>query len=188
MITVEQAKQLCVEAHKGQYRRYRPATAEEYTSDEVIAYPNDTFYFPNGNIMKYDPQNIECPYTIKEPYHTHPFAVADMMTTDEEKIVAYLHDVVEDTEAILLNDFSMTEFYILFKNNKYSISSEIHYALSCLTKYSENTYGEYIMDIKENKLATKVKIADITSNLFDNPSEKAKAKYFKALPILLNTL
>ena len=31
------------------------------------------------------------------PYYLHPFAVADKVEREDEKIVAYLHDVVEDS-------------------------------------------------------------------------------------------
>ena len=33
-----------------------------------------------------------------QPYYLHPFTVADMCETEEEKVVAYLHDVLEDSE------------------------------------------------------------------------------------------
>jgi (p)ppGpp synthase/HD superfamily hydrolase len=33
-----------------------------------------------------------------QPYFYHLQRVAEKMTTDNEKIVAYLHDIIEDTE------------------------------------------------------------------------------------------
>jgi len=36
-----------------------------------------------------------------EPYITHPEAVAAAVITEDEKIVAWLHDVVEDTNVTL---------------------------------------------------------------------------------------
>jgi GTP diphosphokinase / guanosine-3',5'-bis(diphosphate) 3'-diphosphatase len=72
-------------------------------------------------VQTYNPRsNIElikkaCNFTIKAhakqkrasgaPYHTHPFAVADMladMTLDDDSIItALLHDIVEDTEVTI---------------------------------------------------------------------------------------
>lgn len=34
----------------------------------------------------------------RKPYFLHPAAVAALMVTDEEVMVAYLHDVIEDTD------------------------------------------------------------------------------------------
>lgn len=34
---------------------------------------------------------------VGQDYILHPITVASFMSTDEEKVVAYLHDVVEDT-------------------------------------------------------------------------------------------
>ncbi|MDF2572046.1 MAG: hypothetical protein K0R55_3650 [Sporomusa sp.] len=38
-----------------------------------------------------------------KPYLLHPIAVADMLKAEEEKIVALLHDVVEDTSLTLID-------------------------------------------------------------------------------------
>ena len=35
-----------------------------------------------------------------KPYYLHPFAVADMCETEEEKVTAYLHDVLEDSSRL----------------------------------------------------------------------------------------
>ena len=34
------------------------------------------------------------------PYYLHPQCVANMGTTEDEKIVGYLHDVIEDTKCL----------------------------------------------------------------------------------------
>lgn len=42
-------------------------------------------------------------------YILHPCAVADMLETDIEKAVAYLHDVVEDTK-VTIDDLKRLDF------------------------------------------------------------------------------
>lgn len=119
-----------------------------------------------------------------KPYITHPIAVADMMTTDDEKVVAYLHDVVEDTDARLLTVGNQP--YIKFQGVNYPITEEIRFALNRLIK--DFSYIDYIKDVTTSKLATKVKIADMFHNMSDNPSEKQKQKYLEGITYLLSTL
>jgi (p)ppGpp synthase/HD superfamily hydrolase len=115
----------------------------------------------------------------KTPYIEHPKRVAELLDTDEEKAVALLHDVLEDT------DTNMNEIIKLFGGIKNVV--EIIY-IFILTK-ERGSYEDYIKKIKDNlyhKHVTpvKVKIADIVSNLTDNPTEKQIRKYLKALFIL----
>lgn len=107
------------------------------------------------------------------PYIEHPKAVADFLTNKTEKIVAMLHDVIEDTHHTkdsLLN---------------LGISPIIIRAISLLTKEKNEEYIKYILRIKKDSLARPVKIADIICNLTDAPSNRQKEKYKKALRILL---
>ena len=60
--------------------------------------------------------------------------------------------------------------------------------LEVLTHLKNEPYEEYIKDIATNKLTTKVKLADMVHNLSGNPSDHAKQKYLKAIPILLKSL
>lgn len=174
MITVQQAKELCVEAHKGQWRR-----------------PFTLFI---SNIREYKEKYPEHKigdcfsdvYDIYKPYHTHPFLVADMMYTEDEKIVAYLHDLIEDTSATLY--ISSSKSHLKYKKLIYNLSFDIAYAINMLTKKNELTYIENINRVVYSKLATKIKIVDIIHNLSDNPSKNQKEKYIKALPILLKAL
>lgn len=112
-------------------------------------------------------------------YIEHPKAVAELLETKEEKIVAILHDVVEDTKVT----FQDLEQY-WFPNN-------IIIALKLLTKPKKIDYMEYIKKIKENPLAKKVKIADLTHNsdlsrlkeIIDKDLKRLE-KYRKALALL----
>lgn len=110
------------------------------------------------------------------PYHTHPIAVANMMTTDEEKIVAYLHDVIEGTNITIKN---LTD-----KGYSYKIVK----AIQRLTKKFEQSYTEYLLQVSADNLATKVKIVDMFHNISDSPTEAQRKKYYSGIKYLLESL
>lgn len=58
-------------------------------------------------------------------------------------------------------------------------------AVQMLTKPKEGNYLEYIYRVAEYPIPRQVKIADIMSNLSDNPSHNQVKKYSQALSILL---
>lgn len=112
------------------------------------------------------------------PYILHPIHLAEQMDTEEECIVALLHDVVEDTE-------------VTFKELEKEFSKTIIDALKLLTHDKDTDYFEYIEKIKSNPLAKKVKLADLKHNSdetrLENITEKDIArnkKYVKAIKIL----
>jgi (p)ppGpp synthase/HD superfamily hydrolase len=74
------------------------------------------------------------------------------MKSEEEKIVAVLHDIVEDTD-ISLNDLRNEGF-----------SEEVVSAVECLTKQVGENYDSYIERISFNPLAVKIKLADLEDN------------------------
>jgi (p)ppGpp synthase/HD superfamily hydrolase len=75
------------------------------------------------------------------------------MDNEIEKIVAVLHDIIEDTDVT---------FYDL-KN--IGFSNEGLSALDCLTRKKDEDYVEYINRIKTNPIAIKVKLADLEHNM-----------------------
>ncbi|MGL5434125.1 MAG: hypothetical protein ACRDBO_01830 [Lachnospiraceae bacterium] len=95
-----------------------------------------------------------------QPYIEHTLRVISQMDTEEEKIAAALHDVVEDSE-ISLRDLQEEGF-----------PREILETVGMLTKRSDMTYFDYIDDISCGSLAAKIKIAEIE----DNQDEKRVAK------------
>ena len=112
------------------------------------------------------------------PYIYHPIHVAEQMDTENECIIALLHDVVEDTN-------------VTFKQLEEVFSKEIIDILKLLTREENIEYDEYIKRIKNNSIACKVKIADLTHNSdktrLDFVTEvdvKRNEKYKKALQIL----
>ena len=87
-----------------------------------------------------------------EDYIKHPEKVASFVSSDEEKAVAYLHDVIEDTE-LTLEDL-----------REYGFSEEVLKAVDVITKKKGQDYQTYLNSAKENKLARVVKLADLRHN------------------------
>lgn len=186
-MTKEQAVKLAHEAHRNQWRRSKPASKEEIEEFEKVL--ESLFITSEGNLFSYyaPTGSQEESYFVKEPYITHPLEVMNMVDTDEEKVIAVLHDVVEDCEGYELEQKG-SRYFIKAPSDSIFISSNIYYALQCLTKRKHEKYEDYIKFISENKLATKIKIADITCNLLDNPSDRQKEKYKKAMKQLLQSI
>ena len=114
-----------------------------------------------------------------EDYIKHPEKVASFVNSDEEKAVAYLHDVIEDTE-LTLEDL-----------REYGFSKEVLEAVDVITKKKGQDYQTYLNSVKENKLARVVKLADLRHNSdltrLINITEKdieRKEKYQKAIDFL----
>lgn len=86
------------------------------------------------------------------PYIHHPLHLAEQMDTEAETCVALLHDVIEDA-SVTLNELEQAGF-----------SAEIITAVKLLTHDPQIPYEDYILQIKTNPLATKIKIADLMHN------------------------
>jgi len=108
-----------------------------------------------------------------EPYISHPLAVAAKFDDEVHKIVAVLHDVFEDT------DMTMNDFVVSFDPN-----TEVVLALSSITRYPDQPYLDYILQIKRNWIATGVKIEDLKHNMSNLKGGNLKDKYLMALHIL----
>ena len=114
-----------------------------------------------------------------EDYIKHPEKVASFVKSDEEKAVAYLHDVIEDTE-LTLEDL-----------HEYEFSKEVIEAVDIITKKKGEDYQSYLNSVKKNKLARAVKLADLRHNSdltrLTKVTEKdieRKEKYQKAIDFL----
>ena len=113
------------------------------------------------------------------PYVFHPFHLAEQMTDETTTVVALLHDVVEDTE-LTFDDLE-----------KQGFGEEIISALKLLTHNDDTPYMDYVAKIKNNKIATAVKLADLKHNsdltrldIVDEKALKRKEKYEKAIKLL----
>jgi len=85
-------------------------------------------------------------------YIEHPRAVVAGLDGEKEKIVGWLHDVVEDTDTTI--DDIRSKF-----------GDEIAEAVDRLTHRKGVPYAEYIAGIRKNELARKVKMSDLLHNM-----------------------
>lgn len=85
-------------------------------------------------------------------YFLHPCVVAENVHTVNEKVVALLHDVVEDTE-VSLQDLEDAGFPRVVVD-----------AVDAITKRAGEAYDKYIERVKNNRIALIVKISDMQHN------------------------
>jgi guanosine-3',5'-bis(diphosphate) 3'-pyrophosphohydrolase len=88
-----------------------------------------------------------------EPYILHPLRVMLAMKHEDERIVAVLHDVVEDTE-VTLDELTTAGF-----------SPEVVAAVNAISRDRFESSQQYYDRIKLNPLARRVKLADLTDNM-----------------------
>ena len=86
-----------------------------------------------------------------QPYILHPLRMMVLATQLEDKLVALLHDVVEDS------DWTIEMLSAYFPKN-------ITDAVDLLTRKKKVGKKEYLAKIKENDLAKTVKLLDIDDN------------------------
>jgi len=113
------------------------------------------------------------------PYITHPLHVAEQMNTEDECVVALLHDVMEDTD-LTENDLRQCGI----KNRQIT-------ALKLLCHDESIPYLEYVQGIRTDPIARAVKIEDLKHNSDltrlerVTPEDLARVeKYKQALQIL----
>jgi (p)ppGpp synthase/HD superfamily hydrolase len=88
-----------------------------------------------------------------EPYILHPLRVMGRMTTENERIAAVLHDVVEDSP-LTLEDLRARGF-----------PPEVVEVVDCLTKREGEPYDRLIGRAAANPIALRVKMADLEDNM-----------------------
>lgn len=115
-----------------------------------------------------------------QPYILHPLRLMFTMQLEDERIIAVLHDTIEDS------DYSLDDL------SKHGFSDEIIAAIDCLTRRKDENYTSFINRISKNTLATKVKIADLKDNMdlsrLETVTEKDLTrvkKYHDALSLLV---
>lgn len=87
------------------------------------------------------------------PYHLHPERVAARCTTEAERIVALLHDTVEDTD--------VTPEYLLGRGFPQYIVD----AILSVTKRDGESYEAFVARAKQNPIGRIVKIHDLEDNM-----------------------
>lgn len=115
-----------------------------------------------------------------KPYILHPLSVMMKCGNYKEKIVAVLHDVIEDTD-ITYDDLRQEGF-----------DEEIIEAIDSVTRRNGESYMEFIRRCKQNSIGKYVKVADLKDNMdisrIPNPTKKdydRVEKYKKAMSELL---
>ena len=114
------------------------------------------------------------------PYILHPLKVMLRMNTLEQRIVAVLHDVVEDC-GVSLDDL-----------RKEGFSEEVLSAIESVTKVPGESYEDFVDRAAQNPIGRVVKLADLEENSdlsrIDSPSwedlERVE-KYRRAIARLL---
>jgi (p)ppGpp synthase/HD superfamily hydrolase len=146
--------------------------------------------------MNHTEANLECAIALAveahsgqtdkagEPYILHPLRVMFSLDSEQERICAILHDVVEDS-AVTFEDLEQRGF-----------SAEIIDALRALTKLPEESgadegYRSFVERAASNPIARKVKMADLEDNLnvlrletFGEKDAQRVARYLRAMHYL----
>ena len=112
-------------------------------------------------------------------YIEHPIYVASQVDTEEEKAVALLHDVIEDS---LVSAEELLQA---------GLPETVVTAVQVLTKKKEQDYQTYLETVKKNPLVRVVKLADLKHNsdlsrlssITEKDKERLK-KYKKAIDFL----
>jgi (p)ppGpp synthase/HD superfamily hydrolase len=110
-----------------------------------------------------------------KPYIAHPLRVMGAVEGEEAKIVAVLHDVVEDSPDWPLAKLAAEGF-----------SADVLAAVDALSRKEGEAYEAFIARIAGNPLAKLVKLADLADNLSRPASLKPhlKARYLQAVEAL----
>ena len=117
-------------------------------------------------------------------YIDHPKRVSARCTTDDARIVALLHDTIEDT--------FVTSDYLL----EQGFPQYIVDAVLSVTRKSDESYSSFIDRAAENRIGKEVKIADLLDNMditrleypLDGNDFKRLNKYLLSYKELTNSL
>lgn len=90
-----------------------------------------------------------------QPYILHPLRVMLRMETEEEQIVAVLHDVIEDH-----GDAWSPE-----RLRQDGFPDGLLTALDCVTRRKNESYEEFIERCASHPVARRVKLADLEDNM-----------------------
>lgn len=110
-----------------------------------------------------------------QPYILHPLRVMARLSTETERVVAILHDVVEDSE-VTLDDLRAEGF-----------SAEVVNAIDHVTRREGEPYEAFIERIAPHPLARRVKLADLEDNMdmtrlvvFDERGAERMQRYLRS--------
>ena len=111
-----------------------------------------------------------------KPYIIHPERVAkdieSIVNSELHTVVAWLHDVVEDTD-VTIKDLCAEGFPF-----------EVIDAVKALTHTDRVSYLDYLVGLRQNEIARRVKMCDLRDNMRDLPKGARKDKYELAYFVL----
>lgn len=117
-----------------------------------------------------------------EPYIRHALRVMMMMDDEPSRIVAVLHDVIEDSD----------DEWTLDRLRGEGFSSEIFDAIGAVTKRAGESYTDFVRRAWADPIARKVKRADLEDNCdpsrIRNPTRddlERIARYHRAIALML---
>jgi hypothetical protein len=87
-----------------------------------------------------------------QPYILHPLRVMKGVEGEAEKVVAILHDVIEDT-SVTTEDLRRDGF-----------DEIVLAALDCVTHREGEHYADYVVRCKGDRIGRRVKLADLEDN------------------------
>lgn len=109
------------------------------------------------------------------PYILHPLRMMLSLDSDECRMAAVLHDVVEDCD-VSLQDLKDAQF-----------PESVIEAVECVTRRPDESYQEFIERAAENPIARAVKLADLEDNMdvrrlhkFGEKDGERMGRYLKA--------
>jgi len=102
-------------------------------------------------------------------YILHPLRIMMKMETTEGKIVAILHDVVEDSD-LTVQDIENQGF-----------EAAVSRAVDSLSRREGEKYDDYIERVKDSPLAVLVKLADLEDNMDIRRAENVDDELFERL-------
>lgn len=118
--------------------------------------------------------NIIAKTALDADTYAHTLRVVTRVS-NEVAVVAYLHDVVEDSEVTLadLRDLGFDGWVV--------------HAVETLTRRDSETYAEYIRRVAGSEIAKTVKLADLRDHLaeVDTLKPSLKERYVKAMLYLI---
>lgn len=115
-----------------------------------------------------------------KPYFMHPFRVAERCATVEEKIVALLHDTVEDTD--VTPEFLLSEGF----------GQEIVDGILSVTRREGEDYFDFVRRAEKNPIGRVVKLHDLEDNMdirrldeIDDTMKGRLNRYIRAYRLLI---
>ena len=127
-----------------------------------------------------------------EDYFTHPSEVRDIVRKFYPRdyaaqMAALLHDSLEDAPGNTVETVEEMEEFIRGSIQNPESGQVVIDTVKALTHEKNAPYVDYVVDLLNNPLALKVKLADMVHNLSSAPSPRQKEKYAKSIEALSDT-